>query len=122
MDRDDLYGTAPAGLATEPDGPRLATPDVGSILAQAGIDGIPDAGARRAVLTAMRKTAEQRLAGVTEAKRRGHYGHAAQLVAACLACDPSPETLAWAASMKREYRRLPALCAELDRHRRVQRR
>jgi hypothetical protein len=40
-------------LTSEHDEPRLATPDVGDILRQAGIEGIRDPTARRAVLAAM---------------------------------------------------------------------
>lgn len=93
----------------------LATPEVDQLLRQAGIDGVPNAAARNAVLTAMRKAAESRLAGVTEQKRRRHYGHAADLVAVCVRCDVSPESARWAASLRAEHRRFPALRAELDR-------
>jgi hypothetical protein len=95
--------------------PRLATPEVEQILRTAGDDGIPKARARNAMLAAMRKAAESRLAGVTDQKRRRHYGHAAELVAVCVACDPSPETARWVASIRTEYRRFPALRDELDR-------
>jgi hypothetical protein len=94
---------------------RLAAPEVERILQQAGIDGIPDAGVRGAVLAAMRKAAEKRLAGVTGQKRRGYYSHAAQLAAACVACDGSPEAAQWLSAMKTKYRRFPALRAGLDR-------
>jgi hypothetical protein len=67
------------------------------------------------MLAAMRKAAESRLAGVTDQKRRRHYGHAAELVAVCVACDPSPPTAGWVASIRTEYRRFPALRDELDR-------
>jgi len=97
------------------DEPRLSTPEIEQILRTVGIDAIPKAGARGAVLVAMRKAAENRLAGVTDQKRRRHYGHAAELVAVCLGCDRSPETARWAASMRTEYQRFPALRAELDR-------
>ncbi|MBI4882159.1 MAG: hypothetical protein HY812_21230 [Planctomycetes bacterium] len=94
--------------------PRLATPEVEQLLLQAGIDGVPDV-ARMDVLLAMRRAAESRLTGVTEQKRRRHYGHAADLVAACVACDRSPEAARWVASLRTEHRRFPALRAELDR-------
>jgi hypothetical protein len=95
--------------------PCLTTPDVGLILKQAGVAEIHDAKAREAVLNGMRAVAEHRIAGVTENKRRNHYGHAAELVAACVACDGSSRTLDWAFSLRTEYRRFPALRAELDR-------
>ena len=95
--------------------PRLPTPEVEQLLRSAGVDAIPNAAARSAVLAAMRKAAESRLAGVTDQKRRRQYGQAAELVAVCVACDPSPETARWVASITTEYRRFPALRAELDR-------
>jgi len=102
-------------MTAEEDEPRLAALDVDQILTQAGIDDIPDVAARGAVLAAMRKAAERRLAGVTGQKRRHHYGHVAALVAACVACDGSTEAARWLASIRTEYRRFPALRAEFDR-------
>jgi len=101
------------------DEPREWTPEVGEILRNAGVDGLSDAKARKAVLAAMRRAAERRVAGVTEEKRRRHYGHAASLVATCVACDASPEASRWAARLREEYRRFSALRAELDQHRRT---
>jgi hypothetical protein len=103
-------------LALQRDGPRLATPDVGAVVRQAGIERIPDARVRRAVLAAMRKAAEKRVTGVTGQKRRRRYSHAASLVAACVACDRSSETAGWAAALREAHRRFPAFRAELDRH------
>jgi hypothetical protein len=102
-------------LASDGDAPKLATPENHQILRTAGVDSIPNAVARSSVLIAMRKAAERRLAGVTEEKRRRHYGHAAELVALCVACDPSPETTQWVLSVKTAHRRFPALRAELER-------
>ena len=99
----------------EEDEPRLAAPEVERILQQAGINGIPDAGVRGAVLAAMRKAAAKRLAGVTGQKRRRHYSRAAQLFAACVACDESPEAARWLSTIRTEHRRFPALRAELHR-------
>ena len=96
------------------DGPRLATPKVDDILRDAGVVGVSDVAARQVALGAMRQAAEKRVAGVTEQKRRRHYGHAASLVAACAACDGSTETGRWAATLRAQYRRFPALCAEID--------
>ena len=102
--------------ASDSDGPRLEAPEAGDLLRQAGIVAIPSGKARAAVLAGMRKAAERRVAGVAEKKRRRYYGHAAELVAACLSCDRSPEALRWVASIRTEYRRFPALRAELDQH------
>lgn len=95
--------------------PRLITPDVDALLELAGVDRISDGAARSVVLAAMKKAAESRTAGVTDQKRRRHYGHAAELVATCVACDRSGETARWAAALKAEYRRFPALREELER-------
>lgn len=110
MDLEEL-----ALMTADDEDSRLAAPEADALLRQAGIDGIPDATARRAVLAAMRKAAERRLTGVTEQKRRRYYAHAAELVAACVGCDPSPETAHWVAALRAEHRRFPALRAELDR-------
>jgi hypothetical protein len=111
MDMEDLEL-----LTSARDEPRLATPGVGRILRQAGIEGIRDARARRVVLATMRKAAEKRVAGVTEQKRRRLYGDAASLVAGRVACDRSPETARWVAALWERQRRFPALRAELARH------
>ncbi len=97
------------------DEPQLTTPKIDDLLRDAGVEGASDAAVRSAVLCAMRKAAEKRVAGVTEQKRRRHYGHAASLVAACVACDGSREMARWAATLRKGHRRFPALCAELDR-------
>jgi hypothetical protein len=107
-------------MAADPEEPRLATPEVDALVALAGVASISDATSRRAVLAAMKKAAESRVAGVTEQKRRRHYGHAAELVATCVGCDKTGETTRWAAAMKAEYRRFPALRDELERALRVQ--
>ncbi|MBI5491255.1 MAG: hypothetical protein HY905_28250 [Deltaproteobacteria bacterium] len=97
------------------DKPRLAAPGIDEILKRAGMNAIPGDAARRAVLAALRKAVERRLAGVTENKRRRHYAHAAELAAVFVACDRSAEAVRWVASVRTEYRRFPALRAELDR-------
>jgi hypothetical protein len=102
-------------MTTDEDEPRLVAPEVDQILDQAGIDALPNPAARSAVIAAMRTAAESRLAGVTEQKRRRHYGHAAELVGACVSCDPSTETARWVAALRAEHKRFPALRAELER-------
>jgi len=102
--------------AAERDEPRLATPEVREVLKLAGVGGPSSADARAAMLRALRKAAEKRVAGVTGEKRRRHYAHAAQLVADCAAVDPTPDTAGWVASIRDEYRRYPALQRELRRH------
>lgn len=63
----------------------------------------------------MKKAVESRVAAVTEQKRRRHYGHAAELVATCVACDKTDETKRWAAALQAEYKRFPALRDEFER-------
>ncbi len=94
--------------------PVLATPDVAEIVRDAGVEGLADNWVRQAMLTAMRQAASKRVSAVTEATRRNRYGHAASLVATCVACDPSAETLQWAASLRERNRRFSALSAEFD--------
>lgn len=102
-------------MTADPEEPRLASPEVDSLVALAGVASISDATSRRAVLAAMKKAAESRVVGVTEQKRRRHYGHAAELVAACVAYDQTGEATRWAAALQAEYKRFPALRDELDR-------
>ena len=70
-------------------------PKVESLFEQAGVDVMVDAKTRSIILAAMKKAAEKRIAGVTEMKRRNYYGHAAKLVASCIACDRTRETMQW---------------------------
>lgn len=92
----------------------LAAPEVGDLLEIAGINEQPEVSVQRTLLEAMRRAAEKRLAGVTENKRRRHYGHAAQLVATCAALGSSTEANDWIATIRTRYRRYPALQRELD--------
>ena len=102
-------------MTADPEEPRLTTPEVDALLGLAGVAGISEATSRKAALAAMKKAAESRVAGVTEQKRRRHYGHAAELVATCVACDKTDETKRWAAALQAEYKRFPALRDELER-------
>jgi hypothetical protein len=102
-------------MTADEDEPVLAAPEVDQLLELAGVATIPTPDTRTAVIAAMRKAAESRLAGVTEQKRRRHYGHAAELVGACVSCDSSTDTARWVAALRAEHKRFPALRAELDR-------
>ena len=99
--------------------PRLATPSVESLLARAGVLAAPgevaDPSTLEPMLAAMKAFAERRLASVTEQKWRSDYHHAAWLVVTCVACDPTDHTARWAAALRAEYRRYPALRRALDR-------
>jgi hypothetical protein len=103
-------------MATGRDEPRVAVPEVDRIIEQAGIGAVTDAKARGAVIEGMRKAAKHRVDGVTGKQRHRYYGHAASLVAICAAVDPSPATARWVARLRDEYRRYPALRAELEHH------
>ncbi len=98
----------------ETDEPRLATPTLEAVVRLAAIDGRVSTTARKAVLRAMRKAAEKRLRGVTDHQRRRHYAHAAQIVAACVALDPTPDTGEWTAGIRAGYSRYSALQRELS--------
>lgn len=111
LDRDELRV-----MHSGQDGPCLATPGVGRILKGAGVGGVADRGIRRAMLEAMRKAAERRVEGITGNLRRRHYGHAASLVATCVALDPSKKTVDWVAGIRTRYRRYYAFRSQLDSH------
>jgi len=109
MDLEELEAIA------DPVKPRLITPEVEGLLEVVGVDRISGAASRATVFAVMKNAAERRTAGVTERKRRQHYGHAAELVATCVACDKTGETARWAAAPQATYRRFPALRDELAR-------
>jgi len=94
------------------DEPRLAEPDVASIIELAGVTVPRSDESREAVLSAMRKAAENRIAAVIEEKRRRHYAHAAKLAVTCSKID-SVAGSAWITSIRRKYNRYPALQREL---------
>jgi hypothetical protein len=96
--------------------PRLRTPKVVDLLQLANVAGPDDTDIRLAVMKAMRKAAEKRIAGITENKRRRHYRHAASLALACAQVDDSAETAGWLAAIRDRYRRYPAMQRELTQH------
>jgi hypothetical protein len=98
--------------------PRLRTPSI-MVLIQSVRPSIaltdPD---RDAVIDAMRIAAEKRTEGILGNSRRQHYGHAALLVASCVACVPksrASELLRWAADLRQQYWRRHAFREELAR-------
>jgi hypothetical protein len=100
--------------AGEPGEPSLATPQVTTLLTLAGISIMSTRPSGAALLAAMKQAAETRVQSVTEQKVRSKYGHAAELVATCVECDRTGEATAWAAALKTEYNRSPALRSELE--------
>lgn len=92
---------------------RLATPEVAGLIRLAGIGAPTELAIRAAVIKSMRTAAEKRIAGVTENKRRRHYGHAASLALACAQVDSSTGGTKWLDGIRDEYQRYPALQREL---------
>ena len=73
---------------------------------------------RNAAIDAMRIAAEKRLDGILGNSRRQHYGHAALLVASCVAFAPksrAAEILRWATDLRQQYWRRHAFREELAR-------
>ena len=73
---------------------------------------------RPARSSAMRVAAEERVEGILGNSRRRHYGHAALLVASCVACAPkrrAAEFLRWAEDLRQQYWRRHAFREELAR-------
>ena len=101
-------------LAQNIDQPHLNAPTVEALLERSSVDAAIPKKTRAAAISAMRKAAEKRLAGVTENKRRRHYDHAAALAGACVALDRTSETESWIAGVRAEYRRYPALRREFE--------
>jgi len=98
--------------------PRLRTPSI-VVLIQSVRPSIavtdPD---RDAVIDAMRIAAEKRTEGILGNSRRQHYGHAALLVASCVAFAPksrATELLRWASDLRQQYWRRHAFREELAR-------
>ncbi len=77
------------------------------------------AGANRDVaIAAMRVAAERRVEGILGNSRRRHYGHAALLVASCLAFAPKgreAELSMWVAELRQQYARRSAFRQEVTR-------
>jgi len=69
---------------------------------------------RETLIAAMRRAAEQHIAGVTKNSRRRHYGHAASLALTCARVDRSVEAAAWLVAVRQSYRRCPALQREFQ--------
>jgi len=64
------------------------------------------------------RAAEKRTKGILGNSRRQHYGHAALLVASCVAVAPesrASELLRWAADLRQQYWRRHAFREELAR-------
>ena len=101
-------------MTSRDDEPTLVTPSIDEILALVGMAKKTSETSKNTMLLAMKKAAENRIAGVTGKGRRKYYSHGAQLVAACFKVDPSEEAERWVTDLRQEYRRYPALQAEFS--------
>jgi hypothetical protein len=113
--RDPLNSFAPT---EEEHKPKLATSSIVALI-QSARRGIaltePD---QDAAIAAKRIAAEKRTEGILGNSRRQHYGHAALLVASCVAFAPksrAPELLKWATDLRQRYSRRHAFRQELAR-------
>ena len=98
--------------------PTLATPSIVALIHDAR-PSIKMADADRDVaITAMRVAAEKRVEGILGNSRRRHYGHAALLVASCLAFAPKgreAELSTWYMELRQRHLRRSAFRQELTR-------
>jgi hypothetical protein len=113
--RDQLNSFAPT---EEEHKPKLATPSIVALI-QGARPAIaltePD---QDAAIDAMRIAAQKRTEGVLDNSRRQHYGHAALLVASCVAFAPksrASELLKWVTDLRQRYSRRHAVRQELAR-------
>jgi hypothetical protein len=98
--------------------PTLITPPIVALIQRAR-PGIALTGPDRdAAIDAMRIAAEKRVEGILGNRRRQHYGHAALLVASCVAYAPKKRAtplLRWAMDLRQQYWRRHAFREELTR-------
>lgn len=117
----EATGREPLESLTVPEeerNPKLATPSMVALIQRAR-PGItltdPD---REAAIDAMRHAAEKRTEGILDNSRRRHYGHAALLLASCVAVAPksrASELLRWATDLRQRYSRRHGFREELAR-------
>ena len=98
--------------------PRLATPSIVAMIQNVRPSlKLTDAD-RDVSINAMRTAAAKRVEGILGNSRRRHYGHAALLVASCLAFAPKrreAELSKWYAELRLQYARRSAFRQELAR-------
>ena len=73
---------------------------------------------RDAMIDGMRVAAEKRVEGILGKSPRRHYGHAATLVASCVAIAPTDrgkDVSVWLAGLREAYKRRHAFREELTR-------
>jgi hypothetical protein len=96
--------------------PELSTPTMAELIGTAGPSACIDSQDREAMLEAMRAAATKRVAGILGNKRRGHYGHAARLLACCLELAPATgrqqAVAEWVGKVRKAYSRYSAFQEE----------
>lgn len=98
--------------------PRLKTPSIVALIQRVRPSIALTDPDRDAAIDAMRIAAEKRTEGILGNSRRQHYGHAALLVASCVAFAPkrrASELLTWATDLRQQYWRRHAFREELAR-------
>lgn len=98
--------------------PKLATPSIVGLIHDACPNIKTTDALRDVAIIAMRVAAERRVEGILGNSRRRHYGHAALLVASCLAFAPKgreAELSKWVADLRQQYARRSAFRQELTR-------
>jgi hypothetical protein len=104
--------------AEEAPHPRLDTPSIAAVIQRARSGLMMTDSDCDAAIDAMRIAAEKRVEGVLGHSRRRHYGHAASLVASCVAYAPkrrAAEFVRWVSTLREQYRRRHAFGTELSR-------
>jgi hypothetical protein len=103
-------------LADDERKPTLRTPSAGAFVRAVRSSLTVSAADADTAIKAMRAAAEKRVEGILGNSRRRHYGHAALLVATCVACAPKgqhAETARWAGEIRQRYWRRYAFRQEL---------
>lgn len=105
------------GDAQTPSEPKLPNPTIIDALQRAEVMARLSRDDRRLMLDAMKAAAALRTDGVLDAKRRGHYAHAALLVACCVELEDgrgkAVASSAWAVDLRARTTRFPAFQREL---------
>jgi hypothetical protein len=113
--RDPLESFA---LTDDEDKPKLTTPSIAALINSTRSSIALTASDRDAAINAMRVAADKRVEGILGNSRRRHNGHAALLVASCVAYAPkkrAAEFLRLAEELRQQYRRRHAFREELAR-------
>jgi hypothetical protein len=113
--RDPLESFAPTDDEHKP---RLTTPPIVALIESTRPSIALTDPHRDAAIDAMRVAADKRVEGILGNSRRQHYGHAALLVASCVAYAPKKrvaEFLRWAEELRQQYWRRHAFRQDLAR-------